>query len=141
MGAPGTLLGLVPDPELTDEPTELGAGDALVLYTDGITEARAPERILGDAELLAALAAVPPGSAQRIVEQLAALAMGKRARRRATTSPCSPSARAASSSGVAGRLAVVVVRRVGVRARLLAHRGLAAVGASSGEAPGGPSSG
>ncbi len=77
VGAPGTLLGLVPDPQLTDEAAELGAGDALVLYTDGITEARAPERILGDAELLAALAAVPPGSAQRIVEQLAALAVGK----------------------------------------------------------------
>ena len=77
VGAAGTLLGLVPDPVLSDERLELGAGDALVLYTDGITEARAPERILSGDELLAALRDIPAGSAQRIVEQLAALAMGK----------------------------------------------------------------
>jgi serine phosphatase RsbU (regulator of sigma subunit)/PAS domain-containing protein len=77
VGPPGTLLGLVPDPRLEDERTELRPGDALVLYTDGITEARAPERVLGPEDLHRALRNVPAGSAQRIVEQLAALAMGK----------------------------------------------------------------
>jgi PAS domain S-box-containing protein len=46
VGLPGTLLGVVPDPELTDQTLELGPGDALFLYTDGITEAHAPERLL-----------------------------------------------------------------------------------------------
>jgi serine phosphatase RsbU (regulator of sigma subunit)/PAS domain-containing protein len=77
VGAPGTLLGLLPDPQLEDRRAELLAGDALVLFTDGITEARAPARVLEASDLHDALRAIPPGSAQRIVEQLAALAVGK----------------------------------------------------------------
>jgi PAS domain S-box-containing protein len=77
VGPPGTLLGLVPDPHLEDERTELAPGDALVLFTDGITEARAPERVIEPEALRDALRAIPAGSAQRIVEQLAALAVGK----------------------------------------------------------------
>jgi anti-sigma regulatory factor (Ser/Thr protein kinase) len=34
----GTLLGVLPDPFVTDQRLELGRGDALVLYTDGVTE-------------------------------------------------------------------------------------------------------
>lgn len=37
---PGMLLGLFPDPELEDEHVVLRRGDALVLYTDGVVEAR-----------------------------------------------------------------------------------------------------
>src|SRR5215217_1069434 len=77
LGAPGSLLGLVPDPHLEDKYTELYAGDALVLFTDGITEARAPQRVLEPEDLHRALAAIHADSAQRIVERLAALAMGK----------------------------------------------------------------
>ena len=74
---PGTLLGLVHDPQLHDCHATLHDGDALVLFTDGITEARAPERVLETADLHAALSALEDGSCQRIVEELAALAMGK----------------------------------------------------------------
>jgi serine phosphatase RsbU (regulator of sigma subunit) len=77
VGGPGTLLGLLPDPELEDRRAELRAGDALVLFTDGITEARAPDRVLEPHQLHDAVRAIPAGSAQRIVEQLAALAVGK----------------------------------------------------------------
>jgi serine phosphatase RsbU (regulator of sigma subunit) len=77
VGAPGTLLGLLPDPQLDDERAVLAPGDALVLFTDGITDARAPERVLEPQQLHDALRAIPAGSAQRIVEQLAALAVGK----------------------------------------------------------------
>ncbi len=139
VGVAGTLLGLVPDPVLSDERRELGAGDALVLYTDGITEARAPERILSGDELLAALRDIPAGSAQRIVEQLAALAMGKEG-----TPPRDDIAILALRAArlvlrVARRLAVVVVRRVGVRARPLTDGGLAAVrGVVGHDAPAGP---
>ncbi len=40
LGRPGTLLGLVLQPELHDTRLLLRPGDALILYTDGITEAR-----------------------------------------------------------------------------------------------------
>lgn len=51
VGKPGTVLGFVPDPRLHDTPLRLGPGDALVLYTDGITEARTPTGLLGDERL------------------------------------------------------------------------------------------
>jgi serine phosphatase RsbU (regulator of sigma subunit) len=76
LGRPGTLLGLVRDPRLEDEQADLEPGDALVLFTDGITEARAPERVIEPEELNRALGAMPADSSQRIVERLAALAMG-----------------------------------------------------------------
>jgi serine phosphatase RsbU (regulator of sigma subunit) len=77
LGAPGTLIGLMRDPSLADRRTELCAGDALVLYTDGITDARAPEHVLEPDDLRAALGAMHGDSCQRMVEQLAALAVGK----------------------------------------------------------------
>ncbi|MEA2430799.1 MAG: hypothetical protein QOI19_1272 [Thermoleophilaceae bacterium] len=55
VGIPGTLLGIVPDPELNDERVMLGPGDALVLYTDGVTDSAAPARILSAPELAAAV--------------------------------------------------------------------------------------
>jgi PAS domain S-box-containing protein len=40
VGEPGTLLGIVPDPRLSDHTTALGPGEALVFYTDGVTDGR-----------------------------------------------------------------------------------------------------
>jgi len=40
LGRPGTLLGLLPVPELHDSRRLLHGGDSLILFTDGITEAR-----------------------------------------------------------------------------------------------------
>ena len=37
-GEPGTLLGVFPDPALSDQVVDLGPGDAMVLYTDGVVE-------------------------------------------------------------------------------------------------------
>jgi integral membrane sensor domain MASE1 len=54
-GGVGTLLGAVPNPSFVDQRTELDAGDALVLYTDGLTDAYAPERIITQPELVDAL--------------------------------------------------------------------------------------
>ena len=39
-GDTGTLLGVFPDPVLTDQPVVLRAGDSLVFVTDGVLEAR-----------------------------------------------------------------------------------------------------
>jgi serine phosphatase RsbU (regulator of sigma subunit) len=46
VGAPGTLLGVIPDPDLSDQVVDLHPGDALFLYTDGVTEAHAPDHIM-----------------------------------------------------------------------------------------------
>jgi serine phosphatase RsbU (regulator of sigma subunit) len=78
VGAPGTLLGLLPDPQLHERSSDLLPGDALVLYTDGLTEARAPFGMWGDAELLAAVAAAPMDGAVGLVDSLVASALGDR---------------------------------------------------------------
>ena len=80
LGGPGTLLGLVPDLELADAHTEIGGGDSVVLYTDGITEARAPERMLAPDDLHALLGAIPAGSAQELADELVAGALGPETR-------------------------------------------------------------
>ena len=51
VGTPGSLLGIMPDPHLRDDSVCLEPGDAVVLYTDGVTDARAPERVLSPADL------------------------------------------------------------------------------------------
>jgi PAS domain S-box-containing protein len=70
VGVPGTLLGIVPDPWLSDERVLLEPGDALVLYTDGVTDSAAPARIL-DATSLAAAVGPPSGlDADEIAERV-----------------------------------------------------------------------
>jgi serine phosphatase RsbU (regulator of sigma subunit) len=57
--APGMALGIVPDPPLAVSEVTLGRGDKLVLYTDGVIEARVGSGMLGLdglAEVLAASA-------------------------------------------------------------------------------------
>jgi PAS domain S-box-containing protein len=52
VGSAGTLVGVVPDPDLDDASAYLSAGDALVFYTDGVTEARDEEGgIMGERRL------------------------------------------------------------------------------------------
>jgi PAS domain S-box-containing protein len=74
LGTPGTLLGLAPDPALQDRAAELHPGDTLVLYTDGLTEARAPLALWGPEELAGAVAAAPPEPAA-LVDALVAAAV------------------------------------------------------------------
>jgi integral membrane sensor domain MASE1 len=68
----GTLLGVVPDPEIADHIADLAPGDALVLYTDGLTDAYAPDRIVSPAELVAAIASCTGRSARAIVRGIQA---------------------------------------------------------------------
>jgi PAS domain S-box-containing protein len=54
-GTPGTLLGIFAQPELSDRVVDLGRGDALVLYTDGVIEERAPGAVFGKERLEAVI--------------------------------------------------------------------------------------
>ena len=76
VGEPGTLLGLFDEPEIVDRSTDLELGDELLLYTDGLTEAGAPERVWSPEELSAAVAAGGGRGAQETVAALLASALG-----------------------------------------------------------------
>jgi serine phosphatase RsbU (regulator of sigma subunit) len=76
IGTPGTLLGIVTDPDLSDDETVLCPGDAVVLYTDGVTDAGAPDHVHEPAELAIALEAGRYDSADEIAERLLQLALG-----------------------------------------------------------------
>ncbi|HEY6771534.1 MAG TPA: SpoIIE family protein phosphatase [Solirubrobacterales bacterium] len=89
----GMLLGIYSDPELVDQRLDLGAGDSLVLFTDGLTERRdprddAPDRIK---QLLHSSAGA---SAGETAERLGMLALS-------------------DNGGASDDVAVVVLRRVG----------------------------
>lgn len=55
VGQPGTLLGLLPDPDLSDTRLLLRPGDSLILFTDGVTESRShvDRDLYGDQRLAA----------------------------------------------------------------------------------------
>jgi serine phosphatase RsbU (regulator of sigma subunit) len=72
---PGTLLGVIAAPELGDADCRLGPGDALVLYTDGLIEARSARAgMLGEERLRRALAAEAGTDAEQLATRLAGLA-------------------------------------------------------------------
>jgi PAS domain S-box-containing protein len=74
-GAPGMLVGLVESIELQERTVELRTGDTLVLYTDGLTEAGAPERVWAPEDLEDALRGASGESAQGVVAHLLAQAV------------------------------------------------------------------
>jgi serine phosphatase RsbU (regulator of sigma subunit) len=76
VGSAGTLLGMVHDPELQDRTVELGPGDAVVTYTDGLTDAAAPQRTWTSEDVGAALAAVRGQSADMIAQHVVDAAIG-----------------------------------------------------------------
>jgi serine phosphatase RsbU (regulator of sigma subunit) len=56
----GAVLGMLEELQLSETTTTLGSGDALVLYTDGVTEAWNPrDEHYGDKRLTAAITAAP----------------------------------------------------------------------------------
>ncbi len=71
-GRPGTLLGIFPDPELHDSRSLLRAGDSLILFTDGVTEARGhiSRELYGDDRLRDFIAGLGNMSAARIADAI-----------------------------------------------------------------------
>jgi len=66
----GTLIGAFPEIELGERSLRLHPGDALLLYTDGLTEARRARELLGPARLQALLRGCAGLSAAAIIERL-----------------------------------------------------------------------
>ena len=75
VGEPGTLLGVLPDVRLSDTAVKLGAGDLLVLYTDGVTEARGPRGMLGSDELAAVIASCAGLDANSVAARIESAAL------------------------------------------------------------------
>jgi serine phosphatase RsbU (regulator of sigma subunit) len=71
-GEQSPLLGSFPDVEYALCDAKLATGEMLVLYTDGITEARAGAGMLGEERLLKMLTKMRHSSAQRLPERLLA---------------------------------------------------------------------
>ena len=83
VGAPGTLLGVVVDPDLEDRAVTLQPGDALVFYTDGVIESRGDSNVLDErrlAELVATCAGIGADAIAARVEEAAVLSQGGRPR-------------------------------------------------------------
>jgi serine phosphatase RsbU (regulator of sigma subunit) len=95
LDAQGLVLGIEPDQSYKEIRSELAVGDAVVLYTDGVLEARRDRELYGIERLDGVLA----GGAELPPEQLA----------RAVLDDC----RAFARGELADDCAVVVVRRVG----------------------------
>src|SRR4051812_15686015 len=76
VGANGPLLGVLADAEFHEHSAVLDAGDALVVYTDGLTDALAPGRIVSEDDLLLALAQCRGLTAGEIARRLEGVALG-----------------------------------------------------------------
>jgi sigma-B regulation protein RsbU (phosphoserine phosphatase) len=67
------ILGMFREPPIEDRHLHLDPGDVLVLYTDGVTEARDPQqRLFGDRRLRAVVSANASGAATSIAEAIMA---------------------------------------------------------------------
>jgi GAF domain-containing protein len=84
VGRLGTLLGTDIEPQLYDVAVELGQGDVLVLYTDGVTEVRRRRReVFGLSELtdlLTGAGGLPPDAVVSRIEAAVVSASGGRLR-------------------------------------------------------------
>ena len=80
VGANGPLPGALPDPgDWPSSRVEVRPGEALVLYTDGVTDAVGPGGERFGHERLLALLAEPSGSAQQLADRIRAALMAFRA--------------------------------------------------------------
>ena len=71
LGLPGILLGLRAAPGWRDANATLHAGDTVVLYTDGVTEARRGEEFFGQERLEEAIRSASHRPARQIAEHIA----------------------------------------------------------------------
>jgi PAS domain S-box-containing protein len=70
VGAAGTLLGLVEDPDLHEVEVRLHPGDALLLYTDGVPETRNAEDMFGEEGLARVVGACAGLEPQKLLDRV-----------------------------------------------------------------------
>lgn len=71
VGSPGTLIGLVPDPDIVDDRIDLHPGESLILYTDGVSEARSEEEgLFGEERLIELVRSCANQGAAEIAERI-----------------------------------------------------------------------
>jgi serine phosphatase RsbU (regulator of sigma subunit) len=66
VGSPGTLIGVLPDPVISESSVALRGGDALLLYTDGVIVASPLDDAFGPEQLAAFLGGCAGDDAGRI---------------------------------------------------------------------------
>ncbi len=75
LGRPGRFLGMTAKAQLSEFTADLEAGDRVVLYTDGVTEARTGDTFFGEAGIAAVLAASAGLGAQALADAIVAAAL------------------------------------------------------------------
>jgi PAS domain S-box-containing protein len=80
-GEPGTLIGVFPDPHLTEVDVELGPGDLVLLYTDGVTEAGPVGSEIGEEGLARLLGELAGSDAEQVVAAVERAAVAAQAGR------------------------------------------------------------
>jgi PAS domain S-box-containing protein len=79
IAAPGLLLGMAPHAEWEETVVELGPGDSVLFYTDGVTDTPSATERFGEQRLLAALAGPPvdpAGMIERVQSAVRAFQVG-----------------------------------------------------------------
>jgi integral membrane sensor domain MASE1 len=97
VGAAGNPLGAMPDPVLADHRAVLAPGDAVLLYTDGLTDAYAPQRVISLEEISEALTSCAGRRAGDIATGVQRIVLG------------------ANGAGLRDDITVVVLRLTGAR--------------------------
>jgi serine phosphatase RsbU (regulator of sigma subunit) len=75
VGRPGTLLGIFEDAELADAGSRLEPGDAVILYTDGLSQERSGAGPITEQELNAVIGAAAGSGAEELADLLLASAV------------------------------------------------------------------
>lgn len=75
VGRPGHMLGMLEPLALHDDDVELGPGEALVLYTDGVIEAASDGGLFGEEGLHEVIGRHRHGTAQELADAIAAAAV------------------------------------------------------------------
>ena len=70
VGQSGTILGVVDPLSISESELTIGAGETLLLYTDGVIEAGRPDRLLGEEGLLELCTAAPSLTLAEFLEHI-----------------------------------------------------------------------
>jgi phosphoserine phosphatase RsbU/P len=76
LGHPGSFLGMAETAEISESGTVLRPGDMVVLYTDGVTEARQEDSFFGETGVTEVVGAAAGRPAQAVADAVVAAALG-----------------------------------------------------------------